>query len=279
MNIIAILHHFLVLIVATHADNQHGHGHLRVLGKAGKGVKETSVPSGSPSFVPSNVPSIVPSSSPSYGPTPCVGVPTLEMASPDSLGAPRCQGFVSSCNSGTSLSGRGNMISGTEQNQPNTIDSCVDGHSGENGKSPSIENFFVRSGNEVESSACPLTEYGTATIIAHVYTFTCSVDSVAQPVAADFYYANDATAASVTWYHIGTIETNGGGDCGTAVMETLYMEYTIPQVIESAGVLKPQAVRVNLRWGGSTPANACGGGVNNSNFDDKDDLIIAVKQA
>ncbi len=90
-----------------------------------------------------------------------------QLASYDSgLGAPKCS-FGSSCDSGYLLSGRGNMNSGgNEPNQPNTLNSCIDGHAGHLCKDEHVDRLVVA---QTSGSANDLTEGDDVTISAAVW--------------------------------------------------------------------------------------------------------------
>ncbi|HEX4953380.1 MAG TPA: hypothetical protein VF017_08310 [Thermoanaerobaculia bacterium] len=162
------------------------------------------------------------------------------------LGAPSCAIAGSSCDSVALLVGRAAL--GPEPNQPNTIDTCVDGTAGAFHSDESNDRIMVSSVNFSD-----LTEGATARIDATVWAWTTPSSD-----ALDLYYA--ANANSPTWVYLTTLVP---GSPGQQVLSTTY---TLP-----TGTL--QAVRANFRYQGA--ASPCSAGT----FDDHDDLVFAVKPA
>ena len=169
----------------------------------------------------------------------------------EALGVPKCSSAGSSCDSGTTLiNGRGNIVNGTEPNQPNTLDDCADGNSGSYHSDESIDQIVVSR----KSGSGDLTEGDDVTITATIFCWdNGSSDHV------DFYYASDAS--NPQWENIpGRVQCPGGG------IQTVFKSYTLPQG-------QVQAVRVNLMYGENTPENSCVSG----DWDDADDLAFVVK--
>eukprot|EP00984_Skeletonema_dohrnii_P013233 scaffold5460_cov153-Skeletonema_dohrnii-CCMP3373.AAC.20 len=221
--------------------------------------------SGQPSLDPSASPSESrePSSQPSLTPSQSAQ-PSSRLCGPqtasydESLGAPKCS-IGSSCDSGTTLNGRGTILNGNEPNHPNTLNSCccVDGNSGTYHDEESIDRIVVTraSGGESESD-CELTEGDPVTITATVW---CWEEGSNQYI--DFYYASDAL--NPVWIKIGDRQPCPGGG-----LQNMTASYSLPQ-----GSI--QAVRANLMFGRADPGvNSCTRG----NFDDTDDLVITVVQ-
>jgi len=161
--------------------------------------------------------------------------------------APACNTVGTSCDSGSLLTGRDNLSSGPETNQPNTIaDSCADGTSGTYQSDESIERLVVSTvgGGDFSTGT-------TVQIDATVWVWSGGPTSD----HLDLYYAADATNPS--WTYLTTINPSSGGS------QTYSATYTLP-----TGQL--QAVRANFRYQGS--ASSCSTG----SYDDHDDLVFAV---
>ena len=162
------------------------------------------------------------------------------------LGAPSCAAVGSSCDSQALLDGRAS--NGPEPNQPNTLDSCVDGTSGSYHSDESNDRIVVTT-----LDASDMVEGATVRVDATVWAWTTpSSDTL------DLYYAADA--GNPTWVLIGSVSPTASGQ------QTLSATYTLP-----AGAL--QAVRANFRYQGSQ--SPCSGG----SYDDADDLVFAVGTA
>ncbi|MFP2908599.1 M20/M25/M40 family metallo-hydrolase [Pyxidicoccus sp. 3LFB2] len=162
------------------------------------------------------------------------------------LKAPRCFSVSSTCDSGTRLNGRGNILNGPEANAPNTIKgSCSDGLSG---------SYHVDESNDrIKISTVDGTPFGagkTVRIEATVWSYSITADKL------DLYYTADAN--NPAWTYITTMSPPAKG------AQTLTTTYTLP-----AGNV--QAVRARFRYNGSpTP---CG----TTSYNDHDDLIFAVE--
>eukprot|EP00569_Conticribra_weissflogii_P003759 CAMPEP_0171330948 /NCGR_PEP_ID=MMETSP0878-20121228/2361_1 /TAXON_ID=67004 /ORGANISM="Thalassiosira weissflogii, Strain CCMP1336" /LENGTH=1637 /DNA_ID=CAMNT_0011831367 /DNA_START=195 /DNA_END=5108 /DNA_ORIENTATION=+ len=167
------------------------------------------------------------------------------------LGIPICAQFGNSCDSLSLLNSRGESIGISEENAPNTLDSCKDGASGTYHSDESIDRIVVKSGEiDGTGSDAALTSHRRATIIASVFAFGTGTNDY-----ADFYYTNNLENPS--WTYIDTVSPAGGG------VQELKVSYDLPQG-------KRQAVRVNFRYRGSI--SPCSGG----NYDDHDDLAFTV---
>jgi hypothetical protein len=196
-----------------------------------------------PAPIPSPPPTQIPTNVSPSGPQTAIYDPTLK--------APKCS-FGSSCDSGTLLNGRGTIANGNEPNQPNTLNSCVDGNNGSYHGDESIDKIVV---SRASGGVGDLTVGELVTITATVWCWSTGTSDY-----IDFYYANDAT--NPVWNQIGLRQTCPGGG-----LQTVTASYTLPQ-----GAI--QAVRVNLMYGSNTPTAAkCVSG----SYDDVDDLVITVK--
>jgi hypothetical protein len=165
------------------------------------------------------------------------------------LQAPRCTTVGKSCDSGaTLLLGRDTLATGSEPNQPNTInDSCGDGTSGTFHSDESNDRLRVET---VDGTAFAAGKTVRVTATVWAWPTTPSADKL------DLYFA--ANAASPTWTFIGTLTPSVGGT------NALSATYVLP-----TGAA--QAVRARFRYQGS--ASACTVG----SFDDHDDLVFAVQ--
>lgn len=164
------------------------------------------------------------------------------------LKAPKCGQPGASCDSGTLLNGRDNMIGGAEPNQPNTINnSCADGTSGSYHSDESLDALKV-STQDGSSLAPGKTVRIDATVWAYAAEFASD--------HLDLYYAADAN--NPNWVYITTLTPSAGG------AQVLSTTYTLP----TGGL---QAVRGVFRYQGT--ASSCG---TNSGYDDHDDLIFAT---
>ncbi len=162
-------------------------------------------------------------------------------------GAPACATLGSSCDSLALLDGVSDA--GPEPNQPNTLDGCADGTSGNYHDDESNDRIVV---STLDSS--DFSEGATVQIDATVYAWsTGSSDTL------DLYYAADANSPS--WTLITSIVPPTGG------LQTLSAQYTLP-----AGAL--QAVRAKFRYQGSATSSCTTG-----NYNDHDDLVFAVDSA
>ena len=150
-----------------------------------------------------------------------------------------------SCNSGELLKGTAGNIEGGISN---TIDDCSDGLRGAYQVDESIDKLTVSSvgGGLLQAG-------GRATIDAQVYAYG-SMDT------ADFYYTQDANAASPLWEYLASGSAPASGPF------IISLEFSLSATSTST----TQAVRVNFRYFGST--SSCSGG----NWDDTDDLVFAV---
>ena len=162
------------------------------------------------------------------------------------LQAPKCNVVGSSCDTGPNLiRGRGNLASGAETNQPNTIgDSCSDGQLGTYLSDESIERIRVFTGD-----GQPFAAGKSVTIQVTGYVFSTGSDRF------DLYYTG--TPSSPAWTLIATLVPAATG------ITTVQTTYTLP-----AGNV--QAVRARLRYQGS--AGACNA---SPQYDDHDDLVFA----
>ena len=166
------------------------------------------------------------------------------------FGAPFCDTVGSECSSGTLLNGRGTMNGGSELNEPNTIDGCMDGNLGTYDTDESLEGIVVRSGAINGTGAGQSLEVGNvATIVANVHAFGDGSGDW-----ADFYYASDYNPE---WTYIGTLQPSQPG------FQDLMMEYTLP-----FGQI--QGVRVNYRFGGDV------GSCSTGDYDDRDDIFFTA---
>ena len=163
-----------------------------------------------------------------------------------SLKAPKCATVGAYCDSGTLVNGRGSM--GPEQNAPNTINSsCADGNSGAYHSDESLDRLRVAT-----LDGSPLAPGKTVRITATVWAWSTGTSD-----KLDLYYA--ANANSPVWTYLTTLSPAAGG------AQVLTTTYTLP-----AGGL--QAIRGNFRYGGAVGSCSTGG------YDDRDDLVFAVKQ-
>ncbi len=163
------------------------------------------------------------------------------------LGAPRCAPLVGNeCDSLALLDGRANL--GPEPNQPNTLDNCTDGNSGDYHSAESNDRIVVKT-----LDGADFAEGATVQVDTTVYAyFSGTLDTL------DLYYAS--TADNPTWVYVTSLVPPGGG------VRPLSAQYTLP-----AGRL--QAVRANFRFRGTQ--SSCSAG----NYDDTDDLVFAVNPA
>lgn len=164
---------------------------------------------------PTNAP--LPSSTLSSG----TGVAKRETA----FNAPYCKGSFSSCDSG-------DLLRGIEDNPPSTVDGCADGKD-MNSYTTSITQLKVMTidGNDLRGGDHVKIE---ATIISF-----SKLDRV------DFYYSQDAIAASVDWTFITTVAPIDAANTETVVTLPYStfpdIEYTIPKCLEESGC--KQAIR------------------------------------
>jgi hypothetical protein len=163
------------------------------------------------------------------------------------LRAPRCTTVGRSCDSGASLLlGRDTLSSGSEPNQPNTVNaSCGDGTAGLFHSDESNDRLRVET-----LDGSPFAAGKPVRVTAAVWAWTTPGED-----HLDLYFA--ANAASPTWTLIGTLTP------ATAGINALSATYTLP-----AGTM--QAVRARFRYQGSESACTVGA------FDDHDDLVFAV---
>lgn len=162
-----------------------------------------------------------------------------------SLGAPRCQGDVVGCDSGSLLTGRGSMAMGAEPHAPNTLGgTCADGTSGTFHLDESLDRLEVFS-----PTGGLLTAGQSARVRASVWAYS-SGDFL------DLYVATNVAAPA--WTLLTSMTVPGGA-------QVLTYDFTLP-----TGSTR-LAVRGVLRYGGS--AAACTPG----SFNDHDDLVFDVK--
>lgn len=159
--------------------------------------------------------------------------------------APFCSTVGSSCSSGFLLDGKASNV---EPNPSNTIDGCADGSTGSYHSDESVDKITISSVDGTK-----LKMGGLATIETNVWAWnTGSADT------ADFYHAADATANSITWTYLGSINAGGGSE-RILSRENFQLSYS-----------PVQAVRVRFRYNGSpSPCNS-------GRYDDVDDLVFAV---
>ena len=162
------------------------------------------------------------------------------------LGAPKCS-FGSTCDSGATLDGKGNMSGGNEPNQPNTLNSCTDGNAGTYHVDESIDRIVV---SQASGSLDDFTEGDVVTISATVWCWSTGTSSF-----VDFYNASDAS--NPVWTQIGDRQM-----CPGTGQQTVTASYTLPP-----GSI--QAVRANFMYGASSTASAAG--CTSGGYDDTDD--------
>lgn len=175
----------------------------------------------------------------------CRANPSARTAVRDSaLRAPGCALTASSCDSGSTLVGRGPL--GPEPSQPNTLNSgCADGTYGSFHSDESLDRLRIYT---TDGSA--LAPGKTVTVEATVWSYSPSgVDII------DFFSAPNASAPVWTW--IASIPLNASG----AQVRTA--SFTLP----NGGL---QAVRGQFRFGGSAVPCSTGG------YDDHDDLFFVA---
>ncbi|HWU86332.1 MAG TPA: S8 family serine peptidase [Kofleriaceae bacterium] len=174
-----------------------------------------------------------------------VTVNNLGLATYDpALKAPKCETVGAYCDTGTLVNGRATL--GPELNAPNTINnSCADGIAGTYHSDESLDRIRVAT-----LDGSPLAPGKTVQITATVWAWSGGSDSL------DLYYTADATNPS--WTYLTTLEPTAGG------AQVLTATYTLPQ-----GGL--QAVRGNFRYTGTV------GSCSTGSYDDRDDLVFAVK--
>jgi leucyl aminopeptidase len=162
--------------------------------------------------------------------------------------APACTTAASKCFTGTLVTGRGPL--GPEPNAPNTLGAtCADGTQGTYHVDESVDALMVR------SDTGTLTVGQTAIVEVRIWAGQAYVmDSL------DLYSTPDASASSPIWTRIATLQPTRPG------AQVLYASYPLP----AGGPL--QAVRAQLRYAGAETF-VCGDGT----FDDRDDLVFAVK--
>jgi len=159
------------------------------------------------------------------------------------LGVPVCAEVSSDCDSTALLLGRGSE--GPELHAPNTLDGCADG----TGQS-AFQDEEIRWIKVSRADGAPFATGRRVRIEVGVEIETASSDRL------DLYTASNAAAP--LWTYLTTLTGSGSGS------QVLSTEYVLP-----AGSL--QAVRANLRYGGSSPS-PCSTGA----YDDHDDLVFAV---
>ncbi|HYV43343.1 MAG TPA: Ig-like domain-containing protein [Myxococcaceae bacterium] len=158
------------------------------------------------------------------------------------LKAPKCTGVMSACASGGFLNGRAGL--GPEANQPNTLGgTCADGTAGTFHSDESIDALQVTT---VDGSDFASGKTVRADATVWVYSTTDALD----------VYASDS-ATSPVWTLVGTVTPPGTGQ------RVLSLTYPL-----TSGAV--QAVRAQLRWGGS--ATPCAAG----SYNDHDDLAFDV---
>ena len=162
------------------------------------------------------------------------------------LSTPVCDVAGSTCDSNTLVVGRASL--GPEPNQPNTLDTCVDGANGTYKNDESVERITVRTLDGGNFTAGDVVE-----VSVDVWAWsTGSSDTL------DLYYAADAL--NPVWEYLGSEVPGGGG------AQTLTRQFTL-----SDGPL--QAVRANFRYQGSLSACSTG------SYDDSDDVAFGVESA
>jgi subtilisin family serine protease len=165
-----------------------------------------------------------------------------------SFETPACLGETNRCDTGSLVTGRGNMSGGAEGNAPNTLFSgCNDGSSGAYRNDESLERIVVST-----ADGQPFAAGSTVDIEAHVWAWsTPSADRL------DLYYASDATNPS--WTHVATL-TPSGPDA----------QVLTAQVVLSSGGAA-QAIRGQFRYQSSQTPCASGG------YNDRDDVVFSVR--
>jgi cell division septation protein DedD len=159
-----------------------------------------------------------------------------------------CENYGSSCSSASAP-------------RPETIDGCQDGSSAYAGYS--VRDIKVLGGN---SAGANMREGDTVTITANVVTDTKASDTDTDYL--DFYYSSD-TSVDPIWQHISTQLPKI-----MAGSQQLSVTYTLPN-----GGSNYQAVRVQLRYGG-TSNNACDmSGTEGGRWNDRDDLVFKVQKS
>ncbi len=159
------------------------------------------------------------------------------------LGAPACNGAFASCDSGTLLVGRAML--GPELNQPNTLDTCVDGTSGAYHYDESLDRLRVST-----LDGGPIAAFKTVRVEATVFPWSTGAYDVLD------VYVTDVSGAPV-WRFAGSVVPFGPGT------QVLTVELTLTNAPR-------QAVRGVFRYLGTR--SPCAGG----SFDDVDDLAFDV---
>lgn len=160
------------------------------------------------------------------------------------LGAPSCNGAVSSCDSGSLFVGRSGL---GELNPPNTIDACTDGTYGSFHADESLDRLRV-----FTLDGGPIAAFKTVRVEATVYPWSTGAYDV-----LDVWVANLDGSAPV-WRFAGSVVPPGAG------LRVL----TVDVVLTNA---PRQAIRGVFRWNGSRIP--CPGGY----MDDVDDLAFDVQ--
>jgi hypothetical protein len=143
-----------------------------------------------------------------------------------------------------------------EKNRPNTLDGCKDGDKGDYLDEESIEAIKI----SAIGGSSRLEKGGEVKIKATVWAWDDG-----QSNEADFYWADDAN--DPTWKYIGSKVPDAGGD------QKLTIRHTIP---EGTNI---QAARVVFRYEGSRDeSKACGGGDDDGDYDDADDMVVYVAE-
>ena len=167
------------------------------------------------------------------------------------LRVPKCADVGLSCSSDNIIARAGKSEPYYSSELINSLDGCTDGTSSTYPLEESIELITVKT-----VKGGQLAEGARVEVSADVHVYQDgSEDTV------DFFYTNSEDLTNPTWTWVASKVPSSKNDT------TLSAQYTLP-----AGEM--QAVRVNIRWRGSTQNNACSGG----SYDDIDDLVFAVAE-
>jgi hypothetical protein len=165
--------------------------------------------------------------------------------------APTC-GAVCGCDTGPTLvNGRATLASGSEPNQPNTInDSCADGTSGTYHSDESLDRVVIKTVDQG-----PFAAGKQVTVEATVWCYSTGSSDF-----FDLYYTTNA--ASPTWTALVT-----GVVCPAGGVQKFTHTFTL------ANTAGTHAIRPQFRFTGTASACATGG------YNDRDDMVFTVGAA
>ncbi|MFH1260468.1 MAG: right-handed parallel beta-helix repeat-containing protein [Candidatus Micrarchaeota archaeon] len=164
------------------------------------------------------------------------------------LGAPKCSGSSSPCIAASALLISRDSMGGTQEpNQPNTLDGCTDGGTGNYGSEESVENITI---TDLDTSNFAGGDNVRVTVGYHAFESSGVGDYVS------VWYTN--STSSITWQFIGTFALSDGS----------YATHDFDFVLDD--VVGEHAVRAQIRYNGADSSCLLGA------YDDNDDLVFQV---